>query len=72
MKHYVMNLEPRGEYGFGLVLTYLRSSPSAIVEQVTEHGFQRALDIGEGIIVRVERAELRPSSEPLQLTILGP
>lgn len=71
MDQQTVNLTPRGSYGFGLVLAYLRSSPSAIVERVTDHGFQRALDIGPGVVVQVERRTLFPSSDPLSLTIWG-
>ncbi len=62
-------LSPRGSYGFGMVLAYLRSSPSAIVERVTAHGFRRALDIGPGVVASIEREELLPSPDPLRVTI---
>ncbi len=69
MAQQTVSLSPRGPYGFGLVLAYLRSSPSAIVERVTENGFQRALDIGPGVVVSVHRQVLLPSTDPLTLTI---
>ncbi|MCY0864194.1 MAG: hypothetical protein OWQ57_04555 [Sulfobacillus sp.] len=71
MNRYTMSLAPCGAYGFGLVLAYLRSSPSAILERLHEHGFQRALDIGPGVVVEVARENLYPSEEPLTLTIWG-
>ncbi len=64
-------LAPQGSYAFGLTLAYLRTSPSAIMEHVTDHGFQRALDIGPGVVAAVERGTLAPSPEPLQITIWG-
>jgi 3-methyladenine DNA glycosylase/8-oxoguanine DNA glycosylase len=54
---------PRGTYGFGLDLAYLRSSPS------TAHGFQPALDIGPGVVFEVAREKLLPPENPLTLTI---
>lgn len=69
MAQQTVSLSPRGPYGFGLVLAYLRSSPSAIVERVSENGFQRALDIGPGVVVSVHRQVLLPSTDPLTLTI---
>ena len=69
--HTTVSLTPQGSYAFGLTLAYLRTSPSAIVERVTSHGFQRALDIGPGIVVAVERATLSSSPEPLHVTLWG-
>ncbi len=71
MNRHTLSLAPCGAYGFGLVLAYLRSSPSAIVERLHEHGFQRALDIGPGVVVEVTWENLYPSEEPLTLTIWG-
>lgn len=71
VNRHTLSLAPCGAYGFGLVLAYLRTSPSAIVERLHEHGFQRALDIGPGVVVEVARENLYPSEEPLTLTIWG-
>ncbi len=71
MNRRTLSLAPCGTYGFGLVLAYLRTSPSPIVERLHEHGFQRALDIGPGVVVEVARENLYPSEEPLTLTIWG-
>ncbi len=71
MNQQIVPLTPRGAYGFGLVLAYLRSSPSAILERVEAHGFQRALDLGPGVIIEVARENLFPSAEPLTLTVRG-
>jgi 3-methyladenine DNA glycosylase/8-oxoguanine DNA glycosylase len=71
MKHRIFSLTPRGSYSFGLTLAYLRTSPSAILESISSHGFQRALDISSGVVVSVERAALVSSPEPLQVTLWG-
>lgn len=70
VNRHTVSLTPCGAYGFGLVLAYLRTSPSAIVERLHEHGFQRALDISSGVVVEVARENLL-SEEPLTLTIWG-
>lgn len=62
-------LTPRGPYGFGLVLAYLRSSPSRVVEHITARGFCRALAIGPGVVVKVERENLSASTDPLHITL---
>lgn len=71
MDQQTFDLTPKGPYGFGLVLAYLRTSPSSIVERVTEYGFQRALDLGPGIVIQVERRQLLTSSDALSVTIRG-
>ncbi len=71
VNRHTVSLAPCGAYGFGLVLAYLRTSPSAIVERLHEHGFQRALDIGPGVVVKVVRENLYPCEDPLTLTIWG-
>lgn len=71
MDKQTVNLTPRGVYAYGLVLAYLRTSPSAIVERVDEHGLQRALDVNGGIVIRVERAELFASPDPVRMTVWG-
>ncbi len=62
-------LTPRGPYGFGLVLAYLGSSPSRVLENITTRGFCRALAIGPGVVVKVERENLSASTDPLHITL---
>ncbi len=70
MESFTLTITPKGQYGFGLVLDYLRSSPSAILERFTDNGFYRALDIGPtGVVVKIKRENLLLSCDPLEVTV---
>jgi DNA-3-methyladenine glycosylase II len=66
----VVRLDPVGPYHFEQTLRYLRSAPSALLEQISSTGFRRALDIGSTpVVIQLERTPPDATDMPLTLTI---
>lgn len=60
-------LHPVPPYNFRLALTYLRASPSAVLERIDDDSYQRALRVlGHDVLLT-----LRPEGEALRLDVAG-
>lgn len=67
-------IQPTAPFAFDLALTYLRTSPSSILEVVSEDSYRRAVHLnGKGVLLTVRIASgASARTGPLEVTLSGP
>lgn len=66
------SIEPRSPFAFDLILRYLRTSPSTIVETITADAWIRPIRLGERyVVVQVRDASFSSDSPLLEGSIVG-